>query len=267
MQSRPIILGILNITTDSFSDGNLYFETTKAVARAKELISQGADIIDLGAASSHPQAKKVLPATEIKRLSRVLEKMESVVDKQKISIDSYEPEVQRFAIKQSVGYLNDIRAFANPEIYSQIAMASAKLILMYQNQPNHLKKTPHQYFQDMLVFLEKRAEQLLQANISQKRLILDPGMGLFLSPDPAVSIYFLNHLTDLKEKLGLPILISVSRKSFLGEISGRPVTQRQIPTLLAELRAHFHHDIDYLRTHDVELFLYGKKIWNSLVGK
>src|SRR5689334_5474394 len=123
----PTILGILNITEDSFSDGGRYLEPEAATAHGRKLLSEGADVIDLGAASSNPDAKTIPAEVEIARLAPVVDALNR--DGAKISIDTFAPEVQRWALAQRVEYLNDVRGFPNPDIYPLLANSEAKLIV------------------------------------------------------------------------------------------------------------------------------------------
>src|SRR5690348_9503538 len=154
------ILGILNITEDSFSDGGKFLAPEAALAHGHKLLAEGADVLDIGAASSNPDAKRIAPATEIARLRSVLP-----VLKEKgasLSIDSFEPTVQRWALGEGVEYLNDIHGFAAPSLYPDLAAASAKLIVMHAIQNEGMATRadvpPSEIFDRTVTFFEKRLE-------------------------------------------------------------------------------------------------------------
>jgi len=248
--SKPAILGIVNITEDSFSDGGKYLSPDAALAHARRL-AQDADILDLGAASSNPDAKAVSPDVEIARLAPVVEALKK--DGCAISIDSFAPQVQRWAIAQDVDYLNDIQGFPDAELYPVLAASKAKLIMMHSVQErgraSRVEIAPGEIFERVRRFFEGRIAALTQAGIARERLILDPGMGFFLGSNPQASFTVLRRLADLKELFGPPVLVSVSRKSFLRALTGRPVGQAGAASLAAEIFA-LRQGADYIRTHD-----------------
>lgn len=244
------LLAIVNVTEDSFSDGGAYLNSDAALAHARRLLGEGADIIDLGAAASNPRAKAVAPETEIARLRPIVDAMKR--DGAKISIDSFAVETQRWALAQRVDFLNDIHGFPRPEIYPDLARASAKLIVMHAlNETGPARRedeTPPDLFARIIGFFESRIAALTKAGIDRARLILDPGMGLFLGNSREASFMVLRRIADLKTALGLPVLISVSRKSFLRP-KGRAASEAGAATLAAELYA-VGQGADYIRTHD-----------------
>lgn len=247
------IFGIVNITTDSFSDGGLFIETDKAIAHALQLAEDGANIIDLGAASSNPQTSPVTVVEEINRLKPVIK-----VLKEKgiaISVDTFKPEVQKFCMEQGVDYINDIQGFPFPEFYPELAKSNSKLVVMHSVQrlgtATIVETNPEEVFDSMMKFFEERINALTNAGVSKNRLILDPGMGFFLGSNPESSVMVLKRFNEIKEKFGLPVMIAVSRKSFLGKICGVDAKKHLAPTLAAEIFA-YKKGADYLRTHDVK---------------
>jgi dihydropteroate synthase type 2 len=244
------LFGILNITEDSFSDGGRFLDPEVALAHARAL-AKDADGIDLGAASSRPDAVAVEPDVEIARLAPVVEAMtrEGVP----LSIDSFAPEVQRWAIARNVAYLNDVRGFPFPELYPVFAGSAAKLIVMHSVEglgPATRVRIPAEDLFDRIVeFFGQRIGALTTAGVARDRLILDPGMGLFLGSHPDASFTVLRRIADLRTAFGLPVLISVSRKSFLRRLVDRDVTEAGALTLAAELHA-VREGADYIRTHD-----------------
>jgi dihydropteroate synthase type 2 len=244
------ILGILNITADSFSDGGKYLETGAALFHAQAMAQSGADIIDIGAASSNPEAQAVPPDVEIARLAAMVPAL-----KEKglsLSIDSFAGEVQRWALAQGVDYLNDIHGFPDPALYPELANAPAKLIVMHAVQERGVAVRTDvpsgEIFDRVIRFFDNRVVALEKAGIVRGRLILDPGMGQFVGADPENSLILLRRLPELKARYGLPLLVSVSRKGFLRKLVNRPAAEAGAATLAAELFAQAQGG-DYIRTH------------------
>ena len=244
------LLGILNITEDSFSDGGKFLVPEVALAHARTL-AKDADVLDLGAASSKPDAVAVPPDVEIARMAPLVEALmrESI----SISIDTFAPEVQRWALGQGVGYLNDVRGFPEPEIYPALAASSARLIVMHSVEgvgpATRLHVPAEELFGRILQFFEQRIVAITTAGVARERIILDPGMGLFLGSHPDASFTMLRRIAELKNAFGLPVLISVSRKSFLRKLIDRTVPNIGPATLAAELYA-VRQGADFIRTHD-----------------
>jgi dihydropteroate synthase type 2 len=247
---RPQILGIVNVTEDSFSDGGFYLAPEAALAHARQLVAAGADIIDLGAAASNPSAASVSSAQEIARLGPLVRAL--AAENMALSIDSFSPETQIWALGQGVAFLNDIHGFAHPDIYRELALGESKLIVMHalrsDGPARRDDESPHDLFARILGFFQNRIEALTGAGISAGRLILDPGMGLFLGRSRAASFEVLRRISELKAAFGLPVLVSVSRKSFLRPPGQKPA-EAGAATLAAELFAA-SHGVDYIRTHD-----------------
>ena len=260
----PSILGIVNITEDSFSDGGRYLAAEAALAHARKLAKDGAAVVDLGAAASNPDAKSVVPAEEIARLAPIVAALKE--EGLAVSIDSFALEVQRWALEARVDYLNDIHGFPDPELYPALAGASPKLIVMHSVQERGRATredvAPAAIFDRILRFFEGRVAALEGAGVAHDRLILDPGMGFFLGSRPEASFTVLRRLPELKRAFGLPVLISVSRKSFLRKVTGRDVADAGAATLAAELFAVFQ-GADYIRTHDPAALADGLAIWTA----
>ena len=249
---RPLLIGILNITEDSFSDGGRYLDPVAAIAQARWLVEAGADIVELGAAASNVAAKPVSPEEEIRRLGLVMDALQH--EGVTLSVDSFHPDVQRFALSRRVVYLNDIQGFPDPAMYPQLAAASCRLIVMHAAQgrgrAQSLDLGPDEVWGRVLGFFAKRIARLEQAGIARERLILDPGMGLFLSSRPEASLRALRGLPELRQAFGLPVLVSVSRKSFLRALTGHDDSAALgAATLAAELYAA-SQGADFIRTHD-----------------
>ncbi len=246
----PMLLGIVNITEDSFSDGGRYLAADAAIAHGRAL-ARDAAVLDLGAAPSNPDAKPVAPEVEIARLAPVVEAFRR--DGVSVSIDSFVPAVQRWALAQGVDYLNDIQGFPYTELYPALAAARARLIVMHSVQglgrATRVEVPAAQIFARVTAFFEQRIAALIAAGVARERLILDPGMGFFLGNDPKASFAVLRRLAELKRAFDLPLLVSVSRKSFLRRLTGREAAASGAGTLAAELHA-VRQGADYVRTHD-----------------
>lgn len=242
------LLGILNITDDSFSDGGKFLAPEAAIAQGETLMADGADILDIGAASSNPRAGAVPAALEISRMAPVLPALQA--KGASLSIDTFSTPVQRWALAHGVDYLNDIHGFADPAFYPELAASNAKLIVMHAVQEAGVataRDVPTgEIFGRVVGFFENRLAALARAGIAEDRLILDPGMGFFLGKDPENSWEMLRRLSDFKARFGLPLLVSVSRKSFLR--FGRPPDEAGPGSLAAELYAEAA-GADYIRTH------------------
>jgi len=246
------IFGIVNITEDSFSDGGLFLNKEAAIEQARFLRSSGANSIDLGAASSHPDAAEIPAIKEIERLGPVI----SALQKEgfSLSVDSWKPEVQHFAIRAGVDFLNDVQGFADPTLYPELCLFPGRLIVMHslrgRGRAGRENVDPAGVTEHALRFFAERLRILLTNGIKAEKLILDPGMGFFLSTDPLASIEMIRNIKYLKDEFKMPVLISVSRKSFLGQLTGRPVDRRGAATLTAEILAALE-GADFIRTHDV----------------
>jgi len=257
-EPRPRIAGILNLTRDSFSDGGLYFEPGAAIRQAERLIEDGADVVELGPASSHPDAEKVGAKEEIRRLDAVLPRLIELDIP--VAVDSYEIETHRYCLEHPLTYLNDIQGFPHPEVWEALAMARCDLVIMHSIQrrgpATRVAGEAVSIVDEIEAFFDDRIRALEDAGVARERMILDPGMGYFLGRGPTPSLAVLREIPRLRERFALPIFISVTRKSFLGALcrgpdgKPRPVNERGPATLAAELYAA-RHGAALLRTHDV----------------
>jgi dihydropteroate synthase type 2 len=244
------ILGILNITSDSFSDGGKYLAPGAAIFHAQAMAESGADVIDIGAASSHPDAAPVAPDVEIARLAAVIPALK---DKGlSLSVDSFAPDVQRWALGQGIDYLNDIHGFPDSALYPALAASPAKLIVMHAVQARGVAVRTdvpsNEIFDRVTTFFDARIAALEKAGVAKDRLILDPGMGQFVGTDPENSLILLRRLSERRARYGLPLLVSVSRKGFLRKLTGRRPEEAGAVSLTAELFAA-GQGADYIRTH------------------
>jgi dihydropteroate synthase type 2 len=249
---NPRIVGIVNITEDSFSDGGHYLDPAAAVAHARKLRAEGADIIELGPAASHPDSAPVSAAEEQRRLTPVLGQLAS--DGIPVSVDSFRPETLRFAISAGAACLNDIHGFGDPGVYPVLASSECQLIVMHAVQAagaaTRMVTNPGAVWDGTLRFFALRLAALQAAGIGRDRLIIDPGLGYFLGSTPGPSLAALAGIRELKDTFGVPVLVSPSRKSFLRALTGKDVSRSGSATLAAEIFAAWQ-GADYIRTHDV----------------
>jgi dihydropteroate synthase len=217
--SRPHVMGIVNITPDSFSDGGKYETTQKAVEHALQLVAKGADILDIGGESTRPGATPVNLEEELKRVIPVIEKLVKVAGVP-ISVDTYKPEVMRSAIAAGADMVNDVRALQEPGALEIVAKSKAGVCLMHmQGTPQTMQVNP-QYgnvVTEVKAFLSERLSAANKAGIIAQRIVLDPGFGFGKRTEHNIAL--LQSLQSIAE-LGCPLLVGLSRKSILGQLVG-----------------------------------------------
>ncbi len=247
---HPLIMGVVNVTPDSFSDGGLYHSTEQAVAHAHDLIKEGADILDIGGESTRPGS---VPVSLDEELNRVIPVLEALVDINiPISVDTSKPEVMLQAIKAGASIINDINALCAPGALEVIAQDSHVLVcLMHmQGNPPSMQANP-QYLNivtDVKNFLQQRLEAAQTAGISLNRLIIDPGFGFGKTVQHNFAL--LNRIDSFTD-LGVPVLAGLSRKSMLGAITGNTVDHRINESIAAALLAVIK-GARIVRVHDVK---------------
>lgn len=259
----PTIFGILNVTEDSFSDGGRYLEPEAALAHARQLVADGADVVDLGPASTRPDATPVPADEEIRRVAGLIETLHA--DGIQVSLDSPQPATQRFGLAQGVAWLNDVRGFPDPTMYEALASHPTRLVVMHQVAG---VATRERIATDVVLagidrFFDARLRALEAAGIARERIALDPGMGFFLGSDPEASLAVLRALPTLRRRFGLPLFVSVSRKSFLRRLTGRTLDDVGPATLAVELWLALH-DVEYVRTHDPRQLRDALGLWAQL---
>ena len=248
----PRIVEIVNITADSFSDGGRYLDPAAALAHARRLRADGADVIELGPAASHPGSAPVSAAEERRRLAPVLERL--TADGIAVSVDSFLPGTLRFAVSAGAAWLNDIHGFGEPGLYPVLAASPCRLVVMHAIQKDgaatEVATDPAVVRDGMFRFFARRLGALQAAGIGRDRIVIDPGLGYFVGSTPGPSLAALAGIRELKDAFGVPVLVSPSRKSFLRALTGRDVTRSGAATLAAEIFAAWQ-GADYIRTHDV----------------
>ena len=270
------IVGIVNITEDSFSDGGRFLATDGAIKRCQRLINGGVDVLELGPASSHPDAQPVSAEQEISRIMPVLDYLNAEFAEPlkqgslRLSLDSFQATSHQLGLKHQISIINDIRGYADHQHNRELAATDCQIVLMFSighnNAPTkaHREQTdPSQVFEQVLQFFSDKIAYFEALGCQRERFILDPGMGFFLGANAETSLFMLKNLGVLKKYFNLPLMISVSRKSFIGEITAKPVIARGFGSLSAELYAAQRH-ADFIRTHDVDAIKDGLAIWNAI---
>jgi len=247
--SRPRVMGVLNVTPDSFSDGGAYVEPAKALDQARRMAAEGAAVIDVGGESTRPGAADVAVDEELRRVVPVIEAIADELDVV-VSVDTSKPEVMRAAVAAGAGLVNDVRALRAPGALETAAGLEAAVCLMHmQGEPRTMQHTPRyaDVVAEVSAFLAERVAACEAAGIARERLLLDPGIGFGKAVEHNLSL--LKHL-DALGRLGLPVLLGVSRKSLIGAVLDRPVDGRLNGSLaLAALGAW--QGAALVRAHDV----------------
>ena len=247
--SAPRVMGIVNVTPDSFSDGGKFNRSDKAIAHAMQLVEEGADILDIGGESTRPGATPVPPEEELKRVLPVIKALAQAGVP--LSIDTYKPEVMRAAIDSGVDMVNDVRALQAPNAMEIVAKSHVGVCLMHmQGLPQNMQVDP-QYADvvlEVMEFLAARLQAAEAAGISRNRLLLDPGFGF--GKRTAHNLTLLNHLSSL-QSLGIPLLVGLSRKSVLGQVAGLDVDERLHASIAASVLSAIK-GANIVRVHDVK---------------
>lgn len=247
--SRVSIMGVLNVTPDSFSDGGIFLTRDNAVTRARQMAEEGADIIDVGGESTRPSAHPVSVQEELDRVLPVIEVLRDGLTVP-ISIDSSKPDVMRAAVAAGAGFINDVRALREDGALAAAAELQVPVCLMHmQGEPRSMQTDP-QYTDvvaDVRVFLAERMAACLAVGIDPARLVIDPGFGFGKSL--AHNVQLLRALSVFRT-LGAPILVGLSRKSMIGAALGLPVEQRLSASLALAVTA-VANGARIVRTHDV----------------
>jgi dihydropteroate synthase len=241
---RTLVMGILNVTPDSFSDGGRYLDPAAAVDRAQAMVAEGADLIDVGAESTRPGGTPVPLEEERRRLEPVLERLVAAVSVP-ISIDTQKAAVAHWAVGLGVAIVNDVWGFqGDPAMVSVVAETGAGVVLMHNAHTAHY---PHGVTAAVRAFLAESVARARAAGVAPEQIALDPGIGF--GKEPAHSFAALRGLPLLAE-LGYPVLVGPSRKRFLGAVTGRPVAERLHATAGA-VAAAVMLGADIVRVHDV----------------
>ena len=247
---RPVIMGILNVTPDSFSDGGEFIAPAGAVARAKQMLAEGADAIDIGAESTRPGSARVTPAEQIGRLREIVPAVAAAGAI--VSIDTTSSEVARFALDAGAAIVNDVSAARDdPEMFPLAADRGATLVLMHMlGEPGTMQADPH--YDDVVAevrdFLAARLAAAHHAGVDPARCILDPGIGFGKRLEHNLAILA---GTAAFAQLGRPVLIGPSRKRFIGELTDQEDPLQRVPGTIAACLAAWDLGATIFRVHDV----------------
>ena len=248
--ARPWLMGIVNASPDSFSDGGLHAGLDAQVQLARELLAAGADILDIGGESASTGRPPVAESEEIQRVAPLIERVCGELGAT-VSVDTYKPAVARAAIEAGAAVVNDVSGLRDPELADVCAQSGAALVLMHTSAPPRVRLQDPDLYSDVtgevMAFLGERIELALSRGVEPEQLILDPGPDF--TKTPAQTIRLLSEIDRLHE-LGRPLLMAISRKDFIGALTGRSPRERGAGTLAA-LEYGVEHGAHIFRLHDI----------------
>lgn len=249
--SRTLVMGVLNVTPDSFSDGGRFTDVDAAVGQARQMADDGVDLLDVGGESTRPYADPVPLETELDRVLPVVERVRAELPNMPISIDTYKADVAERALEAGADMVNDVSALRFDERMAEVvAQAGVPVVLMHmKGTPQTMQDDPHydDVVTEIVHFLEQRVEWAQEQGIDESTIIVDPGIGFGKRPEDNVEI--VQRLAELKT-LGRPVLLGTSRKSFLGTLTNRPPSERLEETI-ASVVVGAINGADIVRVHDV----------------
>lgn len=255
---KTYIMGILNITPDSFSDGGEFISMENAIIHAKNMLAEGADIIDIGGESSRPGHTRITTEEELNRVIPIIKKLRKETNAI-ISLDTIRAEVAEEGIKNGVNILNDIWGLqGNPDMAYVAAKYHTPIVLMHNQNGTEYKKDIVLEIKD---FFKKSLEIAIKAGINSKNIILDPGIGFGKTAEQ--NIYLLNRIREIKE-LGYPILLGTSRKSTIGKILDLPPKERVEGTIATNVIG-ITQGVDIVRVHDIKENIRATKVADAIV--
>ena len=257
--TQALVMGILNITPDSFSDAGQYQHLEFALSRAEQMMQDGADIIDIGGESSRPGAPPLPLQDELQRVMPVLYALRDCG--KPLSVDTYKPQVMREAILAGADMINDINGFRAPGAIEAVRDSDCALCIMHmQSVPETMQDRPHydDVVREVSDFLRQRVDTMVAAGIARERLCIDPGFGFGKTVEQNYAL--LRATKQLRSELDLPVLAGLSRKSMVGAVTGRPVEQRLAGSLGGALAA-VAQGAEIVRVHDVAETVDALKVW------
>ncbi len=263
----PLIMGILNVTPDSFSDGGKFVLVDAAIKHGVQLMNDGANILDIGGESTRPNATPVSPNEEQKRVLPIITTLKAEAQKRgvKISVDTRNASTMREAVKAGADIINDVSALTHtPESMKVAAECDAQIVLMHmQGNPQTMQNNPtyKDVVQDVYDYLEQRIDACMMAGIQKSRLIADPGLGFGKTAEHSIAL--LNN-ARIFQNLGVPILIGASRKSFLAKLAKLAEGEDRLQISLIAAVMAVEHGAQILRVHDVAETKEALMIWQGL---
>jgi dihydropteroate synthase len=258
---RPLVMGILNVTPDSFSDGGRYQALEFAVERAEQMIKDGVDIIDIGGESTRPGSPSVPVDEELRRVMPAIYALRELG--YPLSIDTCKPEVMREAVIAGADMINDINGFRAPGAIEAVRDSDCALCVMHmQGTPQDMQASPTygDVVAEVTAFLRERVEALLAAGVVRERIAIDPGFGFGKSVEHNYAL--LRSISRMESELGLPVLAGLSRKSMIGAVTGRSVEQRLAGSIGGALAA-VAQGARIVRVHDVAETVDALKVWQA----
>jgi dihydropteroate synthase len=261
LAKRPLVMGILNVTPDSFSDGGRHHALEAALEGAEQMIKDGVDIIDIGGESTRPGSPSVPVAEELGRVMPVIYALRELG--YPLSIDTCKPEVMREAIIAGADMINDINGFRAPGAIEAVKDSDCGLCVMHmQGTPQDMQAQPAyaDVVGEVIAFLRERVEALLAAGVAPERVTIDPGFGFGKTVEHNYAL--LRNISRMQQELGLPVLAGLSRKSMIGAVTGRPVEQRMAGSLGGALAA-VAQGARIVRVHDVAETVDALKVWQA----
>lgn len=265
---RPLVMGVLNVTPDSFADGGAFLDLRDATDRVRQMLGDGADIVDIGGESTRPGAAPTSEANELKRVIPLLEKIRLFCDARgvPISVDTRKPVVMRAAIAAGASMINDINALRAPGAMDAVSEGGAAVCLMHmQGEPATMQHSAKydDVVADVAAFLAERATACVAAGIARGRIVLDPGFGFGKTVEHNLAL--LRRLAEIAA-LGYPLLAGLSRKSTIGVLTGRGVDDRMAGSVAAALAA-VARGAAIVRVHDVRETADALKVWRAVQGE
>lgn len=261
LDASALVMGVLNVTPDSFSDGGKFQALEFAISRAEEMAADGADMIDVGGESSRPGSPPLPLQDELQRVMPALYALRGLG--KPLSVDTYKPAVMREAIIAGADMINDINGFRAPGAIDAVAASDCGLCVMHmQGTPDIMQHHPAytDVVAEVIDFLRERVDALLAAGISRKRICVDPGFGFGKTVEHNYAL--LRAIGRIEHELGLPVLAGLSRKAMIGAVTGRPVGQRLAGSLAGALAA-VAHGAKIVRVHDVAATVDALKVWQA----
>lgn len=249
-ENKSLVMGILNVTPDSFYDGQTSFNTDKALAKGMTMVCDGADIIDVGGESTRPGYTPVSVDEELSRVIPVIEKLKFVTDKP-ISIDTTKYEVAKEAVAKGASIINDVSCIADSRLAQLAAENDCYYVLMHNRTASGNSENPFGYNDFAADYVDDMMQGIIKvraAGVKDEKIILDPGVGF--AKDQTQNLYVINHVDFLK-KTGYPVLLGASRKSIIGDVLGLDKDKRLEGTL-AVAAYGILHGVDIVRVHDVK---------------
>jgi dihydropteroate synthase len=263
---KPILMGVLNVTPDSFSDGGKYNDTIRAIDHVKRMIDSGADIIDVGGESTRPGAKNVNEQEEISRVTEIIQLIKKIFPTQLVSLDTRKSKVMQHGVDIGIDILNDVSALDFDNESYQVVKNSNKPIILNHSQgiPENMQDNPiyNNVLLDIYDYFEKKIKFLKDNGIKDEQIIIDPGIGFGKTLDHNLQII---SKISLFHSLGYPIMVGASRKSFIGKIMGDKDNPQRLGGTIASVLHSYLQGIQLFRVHDIQEIREALKVYSQFL--